>query len=880
MNRNNQTKLLLFIISLIILQNYLFAQTVSQLSFRDTSLSLEKRVNDLLSRMTLEEKVSQMQNDAKAIPHLGIPAYNWWNECLHGVGRNGIATVFPQAIGMAATWNPELIGMEADVISTEARAKHNNAMKKKQSAIYEGLTFWSPNINIFRDPRWGRGQETYGEDPFLTSRIGVAFVKGLQGTDSTYLKVVATPKHYAVHSGPESSRHTFDARISLTDLYETYLPAFEACITEGKAYSIMGAYNRLFGVPCCASDLLLKDILRKRWGFDGYVVTDCGAIWDMFITHKVYPDAPVASAKSLKAGTDITCGNEYQSLLEAVKDSLVSEADIDRSLRRLLTARFMLGMFDPPEMVQYANIPITQNNTPEHSALARKVARESIVLLKNEKNLLPLKKDKLRSIAVIGPYADNIDVLLGNYNGMPSQPITILQGIRKATTGKVKIEYCQGVAPLEQSAMLEPIDGKYLLPPDGVSGKGLLAEYFNNPTLNGKPVATSLDSVIDHNWLDASPLPELPKDSFSIRWNGKLVIPNSGVYKIGLSTDDKGKLMLDGNVVIDNWDSAKVNSMKTFQTELTKGKEYPITLEFAELSDFARISLQWKRVKSDEEKNAEIAEAVTMSKETDVTVVVAGISPRLEGEEMPVELEGFKGGDRTTLDLPADQRKLLQALSETGKPIVLVLTNGSAISISWEKEHLPVILEAWYPGQQGGNAIADLLFGKQNPAGRLPITFYKSVSDLPAFDDYDMQGRTYRYFKGEPLYPFGHGLSYTKFDYLKVEVDKPDYKPADTITVSVTIKNTGRIAGDEVIQVYVRRPNPKSVDPVKSLVGFRRIFVPRRSQMIVSIPVPVSLLRRYDSVKKDYIVKPGSYELQVGASSADIRLKNQITVIK
>ncbi|MCK4343839.1 MAG: glycoside hydrolase family 3 C-terminal domain-containing protein [Bacteroidales bacterium] len=723
--------------------------------FQNTDLSIEERVNDLVSRMTLEEKISQMQNSSPAIPRLGIAEYNWWNECLHGVARNSIATVFPQAIGMAATWNPELIEKEADVISTEARAKHHEAIRNNERDIYKGLTMWSPNINIFRDPRWGRGQETYGEDPCLTSRIGVAFVKGLQGNDPKYFKVISTPKHYAVHSGPEPSRHTFNAQVSDRDLYETYLPAFKACIVEGGAFSIMGAYNRFRDEACCASNLLLKEILRNKWGFEGYVVSDCGAIMDIYQGHKMVKTAAEASAMAVKAGCDLTCGGEYYALDEAVEKDLIKENEIEIALKRLMTARFKLGMFDPPGKVPYARIAFSANDTEKHNRLALKVAQESMVLLKNYNNTLPLKKN-LTTIAVIGPYADNLDILLGNYHGTPSNPVTILEGIKNKVSKNTKVIYAQGIIPVESFGMMETVETNNLRPSENQKGFGLTGEYFDNPLL--------------------------------------------------------------------------------------------------------------------------IAEAIELTNRSDVTVVVAGISPKLEGEEMPVEMDGFEGGDRTHLEIPKPMQVLVKTLYATGKPVILVLTGGSALAVNWESEHISAILQVWYPGQQGGNAVADVLFGDYNPAGRLPVTFYSSVEDLPPFEDYNMEGRTYRYFHGEPLYPFGYGLSYSSFKYEKIDLSAYEVSENDLINVSVTLRNTGDYDGDEVVQLYVRDVESAETQPIKSLKGFKRAFLKKGETKTIEIPVKINDLSYYDEKQGDFVLEPGVFELQIGASSSDIRLKTHIIV--
>lgn len=677
--------------------------------YLNPDLPVQDRVKDLISRLTLEVKISQMLHSARAIPDLGIPEYNWWNECLHGVGRAGIATVFPQAIGLAATWDTELIYRVAVAISDEARAKHHEALQKGDLGWYKGLTFWSPNINIFRDPRWGRGQETYGEDPYLTARMGVSFVKGLQGEDERYLKLVATPKHFAVHSGPEQDRHCFNAKPSPHDFRETYLPAFKACVQEGKAVSVMGAYNRTYGEPCCASFLLLEEILRQEWGFDGYVVSDCGAIDDLYFHHEVAESLAEAAAMAVRAGCDLNCGETYADLNLAVEKGLISEAEIDQSVERLFTARFRLGMFDPPDRVPFSKIPIEINDCPAHRQLALVTARESIVLLKND-GLLPLKGN-LGSIAVIGPNADDASVLLGNYNGTPAAPITILEGIRQMVSPETEVRYARGCSILRKSQ-------------------------------EGFP------------------------------------------------------------------------------------------------------------------------EAVKIARSSDVAVVVLGLSQAVEGEEGQEEgvTEGNRiHGDRVDLDLPGVQEQLLQAIHATGKPVILVLINGSAVAVNWANDHLPAILEAWYPGQAGGRAVAETLFGNYNPGGRLPVTFYKSVDQLPAFTDYSMNGRTYRYFQGEPLYPFGFGLSYTSFGYRNLTIEADKFMK--TCQVSVEVQNTGDRAGDEVVQIYL-----KSVEapfPIWQLRGFERFHLEQGETRKITIDLNASHLISVDEDGKEAIF-PGEYRVAVG----------------
>ncbi|HEX5048008.1 MAG TPA: glycoside hydrolase family 3 C-terminal domain-containing protein, partial [Gammaproteobacteria bacterium] len=788
-----------------------FAQTPV---YRDSARSFEDRAADLVSRMTLEEKIAQLQNNAPAIPRLDVPAYEWWNEALHGVARAGAATVFPQAIGLAATFDPALMHDVATAISDEARAKHHEFVRRGQRGRYQGLTFWSPNINIFRDPRWGRGQETYGEDPWLTARMGVAFVTGLQGDDPKYTKVVATAKHYAVHSGPESTRHFFDVHPSERDLYETYLPAFRALVQEGHVDSVMGAYNRVNGDSASASPRLLQQILRDDWGFTGYVVSDCDSVDDIFTQHKIVATAAQASALALKAGLDLNCGTTYAALGEAVREGLVTEADIDRSLRRLMFARFELGEFDPPASVRWAQVPYSANQSPANNELALRAARESIVLLKND-GVLPLARDKLKTIAVIGPTADEIMSLLGNYYGTPAAPVTVLDGVRKAAGGNIKVIYARGADLVEGRA--EPraapvIEPAYLAPPSG-AGQGLKGDYFGNRDCNGEPLYSRVDPRVAFRWDRGGPTDDLiaqgqlpaeravPSDDFCVRWTGKLVPPVTGRYEIVVGANDGFRLYLDGRLLLDNWViNARIDS-KSVLVDLEAGRARDLKLEYLEDIRDAEVRLAWRLPGA----KPPFDEALDAARAADAVVFVGGLTGDVEGEEMRVQLPGFAGGDRSDLRLPESQEKLLEAVQATGKPVVLVLTGGSALAVDWAKEHVPAIVMAWYPGERGGDAVADVLFGAANPAGRLPVTFYKASERLPAFDDYSMKGRTYRYFEGEPLFAFGHGLSYTKFEYSGVEVDRPRAGAGDTVNVSVSVKNVGRVSGDEVVQLYARQ---------------------------------------------------------------------------
>ncbi len=861
--------------------------------YRDASRTFEMRSADLVARMTLEEKVAQMLNDAPAIPRLGVPKYEWWNEALHGVARAGDATVFPQAIGMAATFNPALIGEVARVISDEGRAKHHEFTRREQRLRYQGLTFWSPNINIFRDPRWGRGQETYGEDPYLTSRMGVEFVKGLQGDYAgapmtAYRKTDATAKHFAVHSGPEADRHFFDVTPSERDLYETYLPAFKALVQEGKVASVMGAYNRVGGESASASQRLLIDILRKDWGFTGYVVSDCDSIEDIFLHHKIVQTAEQAAALGVKKGTELNCGKTYHALVNAVKQGLVNEAELDDSLRRLFLTRFRLGMFDPERLVPWAQIPYSVNQLEVHDQLARKVAQQSLVLLKND-GILPLKKS-VKNIAVIGPTADEVMSLLGNYYGTPAAPVTILEGIRAAVSPTTQIVYARGVDLVEgrEDPRAAPIiDPAYLRPSANSTEQGLRGEYFKGVELAGKPILTRVDSRIAFRWDRGAPTDSLvargeiaagaglSSDNYSVRWTGQLLPPVSGGYEIHVSANDGVRLIVNGKKLIDQWQLAERLRNHSVQIELEAGKAYDITLEYLEDIRDAEVRLGWRLPGA----KAPFDEALAAAKNADVVVFVGGLTGDVEGEEMKVNYPGFAGGDRTDIRLPAIQQKLLEALHGTGKPVVMVLTGGSAMAMDWADKNLPAILMSWYPGQRGGNAVADVLFGDVNPAGRLPITFYKAEEKLPAFDDYSMVNRTYRYFGGEALYPFGHGLSYAKFQYSALQLDRTSVAANEAVSLRMQVKNTGKLAGDEVVQVYVKPLAPQRTRALKELRAIKRVHLTKgETQELYFSLQPDKDLLIYDEQKKAYAVDPGKYEIQIGTSSQDIRLRKVIEV--
>ena len=836
-------------------------QTPADAPYLDPKVPVGQRAADLISRMTLEEKIDQLAHTAPAIPRLQVPAYNWWNEGLHGVARAGFATVFPQAIGMAAAFDEPLMHDVADVISTEFRAKYSATVHADGSADwYRGLTVWSPNINIFRDPRWGRGQETYGEDPYLTARLGVAFITGLQGNDPNYFKTIATPKHFAVHSGPESTRHSVNVDASRHDMEETYLPAFRAAILEGKAESVMCAYNRLNGEPACANSALLGEHLRKDWGFGGYVVSDCGAVADVYKGHHYTPTPAAAAAAVFKAGMDLICGDsrnnmnaDPQGILAAVHQGLLSEADLDRALRRLFIARIRLGLFDPPSSVPYSRLTAADNDTEAHRQLALRMARESLVLLKNSNGFLPLKHPP-STIAVIGPDADSLDALVGNYSGTPSNPVTILAGIRDRFP-KSKVVFVQGaglVGPVTKSVTTDA-----LCTDASCSQHGLKADYFSNMTLEGSPVMSRVDAAIDFNWGDAGVSPQL-LNKYSVRWTGVLVPPESGDYLLGFTGEDGFRIWLDGAPLVEDWTLHRPANTETKELHLEKGRSYSLKIEYFQNIRISEARLIWSLPGGEE------AQAVAAASNADLVIAVMGLSPRIEGEEMKVSADGFASGDRTRIDLPAPQEQLLKRIVNAGKPTVLILTNGSALAVNWAAANrdIPAILEAWYPGGQGGMAVAEALAGDFGPAGRLPVTFYKSVDQLPAFDDYSMAKRTYRYFEGEPLYPFGFGLSYTSFAYDQLAVDHARISANDAVTISVNVKNTGPVAGDEVVQLYLTHLDVKDT-PLRALKGFARIHLDRGEKRTLKFVLQGRDLSIVDESGKHRIV-PGKVEAWIG----------------
>ena len=840
--------------------------------FQNPNLTFEQRVDDLVSRMTLEEKVAQMMNKAPAIERLGIPAYDWWNEVLHGVARSPFnVTVYPQAIAMAATWNSPSLKIMADYSATEGRAIYEKSVETgKEGQRYIGLTYWTPNVNIFRDPRWGRGQETYGEDPFLTSMLGKAFVQGLQGDDPKYLKSAACAKHYAVHSGPEKLRHVFDAKPSSYDLWNTYLPAFKELIVNTDVAGVMCAYNAFEGQPCCGSDPLMVDILRNQWEFNGYVTSDCWAIDDFFKNHKTHSDAQHASADAVMHGTDIDCGTAaYLALVDAVKSKLITEKQIDVSIKRLFMVRFRLGMFDPASMVKYANTPISVLESDPHKAQALKMARESIVLLKNTNNILPLKKN-VRKIAVVGPNADNASAVLGNYNGTPSRIETALMGIKEKVGKDVEVVYEKGVNYTDGNILQAEDISKFC----SFEGKqGFKAEYFNNNAFTGTPVLTRMENQLDNFWQEGEQITEsLKAYNFSARYTTDFTADRTDEITFEIAADDSFQFFVDGKMQIGSFGNSS-GELKSTKLNVVKGTTYRLEVKYRQKDGKASVKLAaGKYVKTD------FKAVANRLKDADAIIYVGGISPQLEGEEMPVNYPGFDGGDRTSILLPEAQTEFMKALKDTGKPVVFVMMTGSAIAIPWESENIPAIINAWYGGQSAGTAIADVLFGDYNPAGRLPVTFYKSDSDLPGFTDYSMDNRTYRYFKGEALYPFGFGLSYTSFNYNKLQVSKKVVE-GKVLPLSVQVTNTGKIDGDEVVQLYISYPNSDMKTPIRALKGFQRITLKKgESKNVEFVLNPEDLSIISESGKA---IQPlGNFIISVGGGQTENVVKSIFTVTK
>jgi len=862
-----------------------------QAVYQNPKATPAERAHDLVGRMTLDEKAAQLEDYATAIPRLGIPDYQTWSEALHGVARAGSVTVFPQAIGMGATWDRALVTAEGGVISTEGRAKYNQAQREGNRRIFFGLTYWSPNINIFRDPRWGRGQETYGEDPYLTGQMGTAFIRGVQGDDLDHLRAVATSKHFAVHSGPEPFRHEFNVNPSPRDLEETYLPAFRTTVVDGKVQSIMCAYNSIDDFPACTNENLLKTHLREAWGFKGFVVSDCGAIVDVFNGHKKVADITAASAMSLKAGTDLSCSiwaPGFNTLADAVRKGMVKEELVTQAAERLYTARFQLGLFDEPGTNPLDAIGNKDLATAESRELALKAAKESIVLLKND-GTLPLAKGG-KKIAVVGPTADLLPAILGNYVGTPVDPVTPLDGMKQEFGSVV---YAQG-ATLAKG---------FEVPVPRTAFADLKAEFFAATDCTGRPVATEKAENIQTDWENALPVPQLATHDYSVRWTGTIAVPAKGHYSFSLESGDSFpyspkesyRVVVDGKVLSEGSlrQVSDISAMGAFQAAKGASPTAPPIMQFAKPAalemDFADtmphaivveyahsgdnfgggVTLKWEAP-----AQAQIDEAVAAAKQADAVVAFVGLSPQLEGEEMRIKIDGFNGGDRTSINLPAAQQAMLEALAATGKPLVVVMQSGSAIAATWAAQHANAVLEAWYPGTVGGKAVAETLSGLNNPSGRLPLTFYASLDGLPDFKDYSMKNRTYRYYTGKPLWGFGYGLSYTNFSYGAAKLESAEVKAGDAVKVSVTVTNSGKVAGDEVVEAYLKTPQVGG--PLQSLVGFERVHLEAGASKDVTLTIDPRQLSSVDE-KGSRNILAGSYKLTVaGAQPQEAKSKAEV----
>ncbi|MBS1794627.1 MAG: glycoside hydrolase family 3 C-terminal domain-containing protein [Acidobacteria bacterium] len=852
---------------LLLAVGLLFCATVpAQLPFQNPRLSFEARAKDLISRLTLAEKASLMFDQSPAVPRLGIKKFNWWSEALHGLANNSGVTVFPQPIGMAASFNDSLVYRIFNATSDEVRAKYHEALRSGQeNRRFLSLSVWTPNINIFRDPRWGRGQETYGEDPYLTSRMGVMVVRGLQGPDDAkYRKLLACAKHYAVHSGPEWSRHTLNLNnVNPRDLWETYLPAFKSLVQDADVREVMCAYQRLDDEPCCGSDRLLQNILREDFGFKYMVVSDCGAITDFYNTHKVSSDAVHAAAKAVLAGTDVECvwdGYAFGKLPEAVSRGLVSEDEIDEHLLRALTRRFELGEMDNDALVPWTKIPMSVVNNAEHRRLALEMARQSMTLLQNRNGILPLKKS-VDKIAVIGPNADNEPMLWGNYNGKPVRTISILNGIR-SKIGAGKIIYDKACDLVENKVT------QSYFPKTAVDGKpGLKAVYWNNREFQGESVVSEqiadplkLTTAGDHEFA-----PGVRLENFSARYETEFEAPETEeiVFKTGAT--GHFELLVNGATVAkyDNWRTLP----SRFPFKVERGKKYKIEIRYAQLNNW-QANLEFDFGK---EVDVDFTGLLDRLKDTDTVIFVGGLSSLLEGEEMPVSYPGFRGGDRTDIELPEVQRGLLKTLKAAGKKVIFVNNSGSAIALAPETESCDAILQAWYGGESGGQAVADVLFGDYNPSGKLPVTFYKSSQQLPDFEDYSMKGRTYR-FMSDPLFPFGYGLSYTSFSIGNARIGSAQLGSGETLKLRIPVSNTGRLDGTEVVQVYIRKIDDRS-GPLKTLRGFQRVDVGAGKTITAAIDLPYKAFEFYDESRLKTAVTPGDYEVWYGSSSASEDLK-------
>jgi beta-glucosidase len=783
------------------------------------------------------------------------------------VARAGNATVFPQAIGMAATFDTELMSRVANAISDEARAKHEHFASSNQRGIYTGLNFWTPNINIFRDPRWGRGMETYGEDPLLTSSMANVFIKGLQGNDKKYFKTIATIKHFVAHSGPEEGRSGFNVNISDNDFLETYTPAFKSAVQNAGVYSLMCAYNAYRSEPCCSNDYLLNQLLRKQWGFKGFIVTDCGAVTNIYRkgAHEKVETAEEASARAIKAGVDLECGSAFAALDKAIEKKLITEAELDNALRRLFTARFLLGSFDGYDKVAYTKIPYSVVESKAHVQLSLEAARKSIVLLKNSNNILPLKKS-IKTLAVIGPNADDAEVLLANYNGLPSTIVTPLLGLKKALPN-TKILFAQGSPHAEGLPVLGLIEPAFLFTDAAGTKQGLAGEYFNNTKFAGDAVLKTTDSNINFNWIKNAPAPGIDKYNFSVRWKGYLKPTEDGDYYLDMGGSNFELIINDSSLFKFNSEHGPEHRYK--KLFLKGGQAYPLQINCRNTGANAVLQLNWEKLGKNYED-----EAIAAASNADAVVLCMGLSPRIEGEEMDVKLDGFNGGDRIKLSLPAVQQSLIKKVTALGKPVVVVLLNGSAVAVNWEKDNAAAIVETWYGGQQAGTAIADVLTGKFNPCGRLPVTFYTSENELPAFENYDMKGRTYRYYGGKPLYEFGYGLSYTNFTYSNIRIKKTA-KIGEVVTVTVDIQNTGKTDGGEVAQLYLSNLNKKDNTPLRSMKGFKQLFLKKGEKKTVSFTLQPADFSLINSESKR-VVAQGKFRIAAGGKQPTIFEKGNV----
>ena len=844
-----------------------------QLPYQNPNLTASQRADDLLGRLTLEEKVSLMMDTSPAIERLSIPQFQWWNEALHGIGRNGYATVFPITMAMAASWDDALLHKVFTAVSDEARVKARQAKQSGNIKRYQSLSFWTPNINIFRDPRWGRGQETYGEDPYLTTKMGLAVVRGLQGVGyngedlgvSKYRKLLACAKHFAVHSGPEWNRHTFNIEnLPERDLWETYLPAFKALVQQGKVAEVMCAYQRIDGQACCAQSRYEQQILRDEWGFKGLITSDCGAIRDFLPTwHHVAKDGAEASAKAVLAGTDVECGSEYKNLPAAVKRGDIKEADLDRSLRRLLIARFELGDFDSDELNAWTKIPESVVASKEHKELALQMARKGIVLLKNN-GVLPLTNE---NIVVMGPNANDSVMMWGNYAGYPTRTITALEGISekgKVKSEKLKVKYIQGCGLTRNEAF----ESRYAQVQGPLGYQGMQAIYWNNTEMKGKPVTTVhiTNPIKLSNGGNTVFAPGVNLKQFSARLDGIFKPTEDETLIFDISADDKLRLIVNGDTLVDIWKVRHRIQGGKKELAVKAGQHYRIQIDYVQETGYATLNFDIKKkvTPTPEQLLAQIGD-------TETVIFVGGISPSLEGEEMKVSEPGFKGGDRTSIELPQVQRDMLTLLHQAGKKVIFVNCSGSAMGLAPEMESCDAIIQWWYDGELGGSALADVLYGDYNPSGKLPITFYKSTDELPDFLDYTMKNRTYRYYQGEALFPFGYGMSYTTFD-----ISKPTYK---NNKVRVMVKNTNTRQGIETVQVYIRRLTDKE-GPQKTLKAYKQVELNPGESKVVDIDFPRQSFEGWDAGSNTMRVVPGRYELMVGSSSADKDLKKVVVTVK